>query len=172
MSGVSVVDVLLGPSLAGRIVIVATVLVYLYLFLRRPDDAKASLRNGLETFGRLFTLIVAALLLASAIGVLVPPSAIEGSIGEAAGPQGVVLAGLLGGILPGGPYATYPIVKGVQASGAGFAAVIAMVTGYAGIGVARIPYGLVFFDSKTVAIRVVVGVLATVAIALGVFLVV
>lgn len=50
-----------------RAIILAAVGVYLYLFLYRPDDARRSLTDGLTTFGGLFILIPAAVLLASAL---------------------------------------------------------------------------------------------------------
>lgn len=56
-----------GGTGGQRAIILAAVGVYLYLFLYRPDDARRSLTDGLTTFGGLFTLIPAAVLLASAL---------------------------------------------------------------------------------------------------------
>jgi uncharacterized membrane protein YraQ (UPF0718 family) len=164
-----VVRLLLGPGPAQQVVVVGAIGLYAYLFVTRPADAKAGVRNTVVVFGRLFTLIVAALLIASAIGTLVPTATIKALLGEAAGPQGAILAGLLGGVLPGGPYATYPIIHEIQLKGAGVVGAVAMLVGYGAIGIGRIPYGLVFFDSKTIAIRVTAGIVISIAIALGVF---
>jgi uncharacterized membrane protein YraQ (UPF0718 family) len=163
-------DLLIGSGPGQRVVVLGAIALYGYLFVTRPGDAKAAVRNGLALFGRLFTLILAALLLASAVETLVPAEAIRGALGEAAGAGGTVLSGLLGGTIPGGPYAVYPLISGVGAAGAGVGAVLAMLIGYGAIGVGRIPYGLVFFDTKTVALRVAVAVPATIAVSVGVFL--
>jgi uncharacterized membrane protein YraQ (UPF0718 family) len=120
----------------------------------------------------LFTLILAALLLASAIGTLVPTGAVESTLGESAGPGGIVLAGLLGGLLPGGPYAVYPIVAGIADQGAGLAAVLAMLTGYGAIGIGRVAYGLVFFDAEIVGMRLLLAVPITVLLSLVAWVVV
>lgn len=168
---VQTIDLLLGSGPGQRLVVLGCIGLYAYLFATRPEDARASVRNGLALFGRLFTLILAALLIAAAIGTLVPDEAVQSSLGATAGPGGTVLAGLLGGVLPGGPYAVYPIVEGVGAAGAGLGAVLAMLVGYGAVGLGRVPYGLVFFDSKTVALRVTLGIVATVTVASGVFLV-
>lgn len=162
----SVVDLLVGSGFSQRVVIVGTVLLYLGLLVRRPDVARESARSGVEQFSRLVTLVVAALFLASAIGTLLPREAVGSLLGSAAGPGGVVLAGLLGGLLPGGPYAVYPIVRSVGQQGASLAAVLAMLVGYGTIGVGRVPYGLVFFDVRTVSTRLVVGVAGTALVAL------
>lgn len=159
------VDILVGSGPGQRVVILTTVVVYLILAVRRRDTARESVRNGLQQFAGLFTLIVAALFLASAIGTLLPSESVSGVLGAAAGVRGGVTAGVLGGLLPGGPYAVYPIVQSVEVQGAGLAAVLAMLVGYGAIGLGRIPYGLVFFDPRTVATRVLVGVVGTAVMA-------
>jgi len=168
----SALDLLIGSSPGQRLVILGTVLVYGYLSVRRPDDARTSVEEGTRTFLGLFTLILAALLLASAIGALVPTGAVQSTLGESAGPIGVVVAGLLGGFLPGGPYAVYPIIAGVSEQGASTAAVVAMLTGYGAIGVIRASYGLVFFDAEVVGVRLLVAVPVAVLLSLVAFVVV
>lgn len=162
---VSLLDLLVGSSIGQRVVVLGTLALYGYLVVRRPGDARASAESGARTLVSLATLILAALLLASAVETLVPPSAISGLVGGAAGTEGVVLAGFLGGVLPGGPYAVYPIVSSVAANGASTAAVLAMIVGYGGIGLARVSYGLVFFEARIVAARVAIGVVVTVLFA-------
>lgn len=159
------VNLLVGSSWSQRIVILATILVYVYLVARRPEDARESVESGLRRFAGLVTLIVAALFLASAIGTLVPTELAESALGGDAGVRGVVLAGLLGGLVPGGPYAVYPIIQGIADQGASLAAVIAMMTGYGAIGIGRVAYGLVFFDVEIVGTRLVIGVLGTILVA-------
>ncbi|MFB6267110.1 MAG: hypothetical protein ABEI31_05585 [Halodesulfurarchaeum sp.] len=161
----ALLELLIGSALSQQVVILGTIVVYGLLLYRQPDVARESAVGGLRQFVSLFTLIVAALFLASAIGTLIPRGAASHFLGEAAGPGGVVLAGLLGGFLPGGPYAVYPIVDGIADQGASLAAVIAMLTGYGAIGIGKVPYGLVFFDLPTVAIRLLVGVIGTVLVA-------
>ena len=155
----SVLDLLIGASVGQRVVVVGTLVLYGYLAVRRPSTARAAAERGAKTLGTLTTLVLAALLLASAIGRLLPRDAVAGLIGGAAGVPGVVLAGLVGGALPGGPYAVYPIIAEVADSGA------ALLVGYGGIGLLRIPYGLVFFEERIVAARVAIGVVVTVAFA-------
>ncbi|MFB6150284.1 MAG: hypothetical protein ABEJ40_00615 [Haloarculaceae archaeon] len=158
-------DLLIGASASQRLVVIGTVVVYVALAARRPAAARESAAGGLRRFARLGSLIVAALLLASAVQTLLPAALVRSYLGEAAGPPGVLLAGFVGGALPGGPYAAYPIVRGIADQGAGLPAVVAMVTGYGAIGLARLPYGLVFFDARTVATRVAVGVAGTALVA-------
>ncbi|MFB6114596.1 MAG: hypothetical protein ABEJ58_10905 [Halodesulfurarchaeum sp.] len=163
------IDLLIGSAWSQRIVVLGTIGVYGYLLARKPDVARRSAEGGLRRFAGLFTLIVAALFLASAIGTLVPTGGARAVLGESAQVGGIVFAGLLGGLLPGGPYAVYPIIQGIGAQGASLAAVIAMLIGYGAIGIGRVAYGLVFFDVRTVATRVGIGIVGTALVAVVAF---
>lgn len=153
---------LLGRNWGQRAIILVTVVVYLYLFIARPGDARRSLTGGLKTFAGLFTLILAAVLLASAIKTLIPAEVIQQHLGAEAGLKGVLTGGLLGGLMQGGPYGVYPIIRGLQEEGMSIAGVLAMLIGYGAIGGGRIVYGVTFFETKIVAVRVALGVMLTV----------
>ena len=116
---------LVGRSWGHRVVIGATLSVYAYLFATDPGAAVESLERGLGTLIRLFTLIVASLLLASALETLLPENAVTRYLGSGSGLGHTILAGLLGGLLLGGPYASYPIMRSVRKSGAGYTASVA-----------------------------------------------
>ncbi|GAD53454.1 hypotheical conserved protein [Halarchaeum acidiphilum MH1-52-1] len=161
----STLDLLIGSSTGQHVVVIGTLVLYGYLAVRRPDTAREAAERGAKTLVGLATLVLAALLLASAIGELLPREAVAGLVGHAAGASGIVLAGLIGGVLPGGPYAVYPIIAEVANSGAGLAAVLALLVGYGGIGLLRVPYGLVFFETRIVAARVAIGLGVTLAFA-------
>lgn len=162
-------DLLVGRTWGQRVVVVGTLLLYAVLAATRPDVARASAASGVSTVAHLFTLIVAALLLASAIGTLLPEDRLQSSLGESAGPGQAALAGLVAGLLPGGPYAIYPIIESVGEGGADTPVVLTMLLGYGLVGVGRVPFGLVFFSSRIVALRLVVAGLATVAVGVGFF---
>ncbi len=69
--------------------------------------------------------------------------------------------GLLAGLIQGGPYAVYPIIRGLQQSGVSAAVVIAMMIGYGAIGSGKIVYGLAFFGTKVISLRVTFGIALT-----------
>lgn len=163
------VDLLIGSSIGQRIVIVGTIVLYASLVIRRPEAARESFAGGARMLVGLATLVIAALLLASAVETLVPASAISSLVGESAGPEGVVLAGLLGGVLPGDPYATYPVIQRIQESGAGTPAVLTMLLGYGLISIGRVPYGLVFFTPRVVVLRLLAAGTATLVVGVTLF---
>ena len=167
-----VLDYLIGRSWGQRVVIGATIVVYAWLLLTDLDAAVQSADRGIGTLVRLFTLIVASLLLASALEQLLPEDAVTSYLGQGGGAKNTVMAGLLGGALLGGPYATYPIMQSVRKRGAGYAALLAMLVGYGVIGIGRVPFGLVIFSPEIVAIRLAFALLLTVIASVVIWVVV
>ncbi len=161
-------DLLIGESWGQRVVILGTLVLYAYLVVRQPSAAWTSAKHGATTVLHLATLIVAALFLSSAIGQLLPEDRLSEMLGASAGVREVVAAGLVAGLLPGGPYATYPVIQRVQESGAGTPAVLTMLLGYGLIGIGRVPYGLVFFTPNIVGLRLLAA--GTAAVVVGVVL--
>lgn len=158
------IDYLIGSQWGQRVVVLGTVGVYAVLLLTDPGAARESALRGLTTFGQLFTLIVASLLLASAIGTVLPREAITGRLGGSANARQVIGAGVLTGLFPSGPYAVYPIIETVSDHGAGDAAVLTMLLGYGLIGAGRIAFGLVFFGPAIVGMRLGLALLGTVIV--------
>ncbi len=149
---------IIGRNWSQRAIIIGTLILYIYMFLTRKKDAEESMKKGLGTFKSLLTLIFAAVLLASAIQALLPTEIVRSYLGPGSGSGGVMLGGLLGGLMQGGPYAVYPIIKGLQQSGVSLAVVISMMIGYGAIGSGKIVYGLAFFGAKIVTLRVLLGI--------------
>lgn len=153
----SLVEILLGKSWGQRVVIIFAVTLYLYLSFRRPSVAWKSFTDTGKMFVSFLTLIFAAMMIAKAVENMIRPEAVTGLLGEAAGLRGVFLGGFLGSILPGGPYATYPIVNSLYTEGASLAAVVSMVIGWSILGLSKIPYGLSMLNPKIVGLRYLIG---------------
>ena len=83
----------------------------------------------------------------------------------------MVAAGLIAGLIPGGPYAVYPVIVSVQDSGASDPEVLTMLVGYGLIGVGRVPFGLVFFSPAVVTLCLAVAAVATVVVGVVLFVV-
>ncbi|MFB6129118.1 MAG: permease [Halorhabdus sp.] len=164
-----VLTLVFGRQWGQRIVVIGAIVVYAWLALVSPDVARASAVSGAGTFVQMLTLILASLLIASALETLLPRDGLAEWLGDAAGARGVVLAGLLGGLLPGGPYAVYPIVRGVADRGASYPAMVMMLVGYSLIGLGRVPFGLAFFGIEVVAARLVIAIGATIVLSLLVY---
>lgn len=145
-------------EIGQRAVIIFAVVLYLYLSFRKPPVALKSFTQTGKMFLSLFTLIFAAMLIANAVGNMIRPETISGILGETAGLKGVFVGDFIGSILPGGPYATYPIINELQKEGASLAAIISMVIGWSILGISKVPYGMAILDPKIVGLRYLLGV--------------
>lgn len=106
-------------------------LVLGYIAQRRsPAMLRAALRSATGRFIEIMPKIAVALIAAGFIGKLVPASVIGSHIGPESGASGIMLATVIGGIMPGGPIVTFPVVIILLKAGAGFPQVVAFLTGW------------------------------------------
>lgn len=95
---------------------------------------------GLSILVREIPLLAAAFLTAGFLQALVKKEFITRWLGREAGLKGILLACLGGGLIPGGPYAYYPIAGALLSSGAGLGVLVAFVTAKNLWSVSRLPY--------------------------------
>ena len=103
-------------------------------------DVLAGFTMGVSILGRESILLVAAFLTAGLLQALVKKEFITHWLGREAGIKGILLACLGGGLIPGGPYAYYPIAGALLSSGAGLGVLVAFVTAKNLWSVSRLPY--------------------------------
>lgn len=71
-----------------------------------------------------------AMFTATALATLIPQEAIGRIIGAESGWQGILLASVLGGLMPGGPMVTFPVALTVWQMGAGSAQMVAFLAAW------------------------------------------
>ena len=96
--------------------------------------------SGLGILIRESVLLIAAFLTAGLLQSLVKKDLITHWLGREAGIKGILLACLGGGLIPGGPYAYYPIAGALLSSGAGLGVLVAFVSAKNLWSVSRLPY--------------------------------
>jgi uncharacterized membrane protein YraQ (UPF0718 family) len=79
---------------------------------------------------RIIMLIPLAVLAAGFMTELLPRAAITALIGADSGFGGILIASLIGGALPGGPFISWPLAMSLWQSGAGAPQVVALITGW------------------------------------------
>lgn len=108
--------------------------------------------SGLEILIRELPLLGAAFLTAGFLQALIKKEFINNWLGREAGLKGILLACLGGGLIPGGPYAYYPIAGALLKSGAGLGVLIAFVSAKNLWSVSRLPLEIAILGT-TVTIR-------------------
>jgi uncharacterized membrane protein YraQ (UPF0718 family) len=116
------------------------------------SDVLAGFRSGFTILGRESLLLIAAFLTAGLLQGLVKKELITQWLGREAGIKGILLACLGGGLIPGGPYAYYPIAGALLSSGAGLGVLVAFVSAKNLWSISRIPYEFAILGA-TITIR-------------------
>ena len=104
---------------------------------------------------QILPLLLFAFIVAGMVHVLLPEELLSKWIGAESGFRGILIGSLAGGLSPGGPYVSLPIVAGLLKSGASVGTMVAFLTGWSLWAIARIPMEVGILGWKFTLIRVV-----------------
>lgn len=105
---------------------------------RRNHEAHAEARaTALGNLRSIAPRLPFALIAAECLGRLLPPEIVSGWIGAGSGLPGVVIASVVGALLPGGPMLAFPLAIALMRAGAGPEALIALITAWSLLAVHR-----------------------------------
>ena len=135
---------MLQTTVALSIVAVILIMVNAKLSGRHMEGLKAGLKQALLSI----PLIIVAFILAGMLEVLIPREFVQSWLSREAGLKGIVLGTFGGMLLAVGPYASFPIIASIWASGAGLGTVVAILTGWALLGLDKAPFETAFFGTK------------------------
>jgi uncharacterized protein len=108
---------------------------------------------GIAMFIQVLPMLVAAFALSGLIQVLINPQQISRLLGRESGTKGLLLAAVVGGILPGGPYVYYPIAASFVSAGAEGATIMSFVVGKSLWDLSRAPMEVAIMGGRVTAIR-------------------
>jgi uncharacterized protein len=135
--------------IAATVILTVFALALFIAAVRRGDgSAQKAMRSGTNMLVKVIPLLLLAFVLAGMMEVSFPPGLIREWLGQNAGLRGVLIGGACGSLIPGGPYVAFPIISAVHKDGAGISTVIAFVTGWAMMGVGKIPFELAFMGTR------------------------
>lgn len=82
--------------------------------------------------------IVLGVMVGAFFTVLVPKHVVSRLLGQQAGFRGILLASVLGTVMPGGPFTAFPLLYALGRSGAGIGALIAFLVAWGTVGLHRL----------------------------------
>jgi len=136
------------------LVLAAAAAILLVLALRRgPNVALDGLLAAWGTLRRNLLLLILGFVLAGLVQVLIPRELITRWLGDEAGVKGVLIGCVVGGLVPGAPYATFPLVASLYQAGASIGAVVGFVSAWALWSVSRLPIEMALIDPRPALIR-------------------
>ena len=141
---------MLVPTLVMGTLAVALLLVGYYRGEgQHVSGISLSLRMTLE----ILPLLVFAFVVAGMVQVLIPQHVVSRWVGAESGVRGLLIGTVAGGLTPGGPYVSLPIVAGLLRSGAGVGTTIAFLTGWSLWAIGRLPMEVGILGWKITLIR-------------------
>jgi len=99
-------------------------------------------------------LLIFAFIVAGMVQILIPREMLSKWIGAESGMRGILIGSLAGGLAPGGPYVSLPIVAGLLKSGASIGTMVAFLTGWSLWAVSRLPMEVGILGWKFTLVRV------------------
>ncbi len=135
------------------ILIVITILLLIFALIRDETIAIDGIKLAGKTIWNNLLLLLTGFLLSGLVQVLLPKEIIANWLGNEAGIKGVLIGCLVGGLIPGSPYAVLPIAGGFYKAGAGLGATVGFITAWSLWSVSRLPLEISLIDPKFALIR-------------------
>ncbi len=141
---------MLVPTLIMAALAVALVVAGL---LRGQGEHVTGLKAGAGMTIQVLPLLVCAFIVAGMVQVLIPGETVARWIGAESGMRGIWIGTVAGGLTPGGPYISLPVVAGLLRAGAGVGTLVAFLTAWSLWSVARLPMEVGLLGWRFTAIR-------------------
>ena len=133
--------------------ILAIVLLYVG-YQRGEGEHIVGLQNAYNMTLQILPLLIFAFIVAGMVQVMIPKELLAKWVGTESGMRGIFVGAIAGGLAPGGPYVSLPIVAGLLKSGASVGTMVAFLTGWSIWAVGRLPMEIGILGWKFTAIRV------------------
>ena len=136
------------------LVMAALAVVLLIIAVRQGTGAyQTGLKSAWRMTIEVLPLLLLAFIVAGLVQAMLPRALIAKWVGTESGFRGIIIGSLAGGLAPGGPYVSLPIVAGLIKSGAGIGTMVAFLTGWSLWAVNRLPMEVGILGWKFTLIR-------------------
>jgi uncharacterized membrane protein YraQ (UPF0718 family) len=111
------------------------------------------MRSTVKMLVEIVPLLIFAFIVAGMVQVLLPRDLISKWVGVESGLRGILIGTVAGGLTPGGPYVSLPVVAGFLRAGASVGTMVAFITGWSLWAVSRLPMELGILGWRFTVIR-------------------
>lgn len=121
------------------VMFVIAVVLFIIASLQGEGKNVAGLKSAWNMTLQIIPLLIFAFIIAGLVQTLIPRDLISSWVGDESGFRGILIGTVAGALTPGGPYVSLPIAAGLLKTGASIPTMVAFVTGWSLMSVARIP---------------------------------
>jgi uncharacterized membrane protein YraQ (UPF0718 family) len=123
---------------SAAVILAIVVAAAAYVYWRDGKDRFLEVAwHDFGLFGDMLPKVLAGCLIAAFLTVLLPREVISRWVGTDSGVKGILIAAIAGIILPGGPFAIFPIAGAFLTVGADVSAAITLITSWSLLGINR-----------------------------------
>lgn len=123
-------------------------------YFKGQGEHISGVKSALNMTVEILPLLILALIVAGMARVLLPHELISKWVGVESGMRGILVGTLAGGLAPGGPFVSLPIVAGLLRSGASVGTMVAFLTGWSLLAITRLPMEVGILGWKFTLIRI------------------
>jgi len=134
------------------IAVIAIALLYIG-YQRGGGEHVVGLKSAGNLLVQILPLLIFAFIVGGMIQILVPKEIISNWVGAESGFRGLLIGSAIGGLMPGGPYVSMPIVAGLLRTGASIGTMVALITSWSLLAVSRMPIEIGILGWKFALIR-------------------
>lgn len=144
-----------GKPMDTTTLILAAVAVVLLAtaFWQGRDLPQAGFLAAGRTLWRNLPILLLSFAIAGLVQVLIPKDLVTRCLGAEAGFKGVLIGCVAGGLVPGAPYAVFPLVAALYQAGEGLGAVVGFVSAWSLWSVSRLPVEMALIGPKPAFVR-------------------
>jgi uncharacterized membrane protein YraQ (UPF0718 family) len=118
---------------------VLTIILLTLGYYKGQGQHISGVKAGLNMTVEILPLLILAFIVAGMVQVLLPQELLSKWVGVESGMRGILIGTVAGGLTPGGPYVSLPVVAGLLRSGASIGTMVAFLTGWSLWAVSRLP---------------------------------
>lgn len=141
---------MLVPTVVMGVLAVTLVLIG---YFRGQSQHLIGMKSAVNLTVDILPLLFFVFIVAGMVQVLLPREVVSKWVGLESGMRGIIIGTVAGGITPGGPYVSLPVVAGLLHSGASVGTMVAFVTGWSLWALSRLPMEVGVLGWKFTAVR-------------------
>lgn len=138
---------------SSLIMVLIALLLLIYVLITNKSQAYQGIKLAGLTIWKNLALLVSGFLMAGLVQVLLPGEKIAQWLGESAGLKSIWIGCIAGGLVPGSPYAVFPLAGGLYQAGAGLGALVGFITAWSLWSVSRLPTEIALMNPRVALIR-------------------
>jgi uncharacterized membrane protein YraQ (UPF0718 family) len=133
---------------------VAAAFLFVCAYRRGDGCHRRGILIGATSLLNYIPLLILAFIAAGLVQVVIPAHVVNTWLGPEAGWRGILIGTVAGGLIPGGPYVSFPLIASVYRSGAGLGTVVALVTSWALLNPSKLPFELALLGPRFTLARI------------------